>query len=158
MKPTLILFDIDYTLFDTDLLKSTDLKVFRPFEEVPHVLTTLSDKCKMGILSEGELQFQTEKLQRTDILHFFDTEYIHIVDNKIERMPDILKKYTNDYQLIIVDDRLEILQKAKTEDISIYVLWVKRGTYALNQPSLDDFKADLEVTTLKNIVSFVTNL
>lgn len=69
-KKIMILFDIDYTLFDTENFKQSNLKSHLIYPEVKDVLSSLDKIAVLGILSEGDIVFQMEKLKRCKIDNF----------------------------------------------------------------------------------------
>src|SRR3989338_8292349 len=149
-KQKIILFDIDYTLFNTDVFKETQLKKHSVYDEVHSVLKNLSNVAELGIFSEGETDFQKTKLNKTDI----KKNYVHIALNKKDEIRNILNKYSNK-QLFLVDDKLTILYELKRVLPSIFTIWVKRGVYAKNQKEISGFKPDATVDNLKEIISLI---
>ncbi|MBI2031191.1 MAG: hypothetical protein HYT08_01115 [Candidatus Levybacteria bacterium] len=154
MKPKIVLFDIDYTLFDTDLFRKSGLKKHSVYSEVNDVLTVLSKVATLGIFSEGDIEFQKNKLLKTGVKKHFLKEFIHIAEKKEEVLKKILKKYKNN-KIFLVDDKLSILHLAKNISSSIFTIWVKRGIYAENQKKIPGFKPDSEVGNLKETLQLV---
>ncbi len=153
-KPKIVLFDIDYTLFNTDIFKKTNLKKHFVYNEVNNVLTELSKVAILGIFSEGNLEFQKSKLLKTGIQKHFLKEYTHIAEKKEEMLKKILQKY-KDNKIFLVDDKLSILHLAKTISPSLFTTWVKRGIYAKNQKEIPGFKPDAQINNLKEVISIV---
>ena len=153
-KPKVVLFDIDYTLFNTDVFKETQLKKHSVYDEVQGVLRNLSEVAELGIFSEGETDFQKTKLNKTDIKKYFREKYVHISLNKKDEIRNILNKYSNK-QLFLVDDKLTILYELKRVLPSIFTIWVKRGIYAKNQKEISGFKPDAKVDNLREIISLI---
>ena len=154
MKKKVVLFDIDYTLFDTDMFKETNLTTFVLYDEVVDVLEKLKETVYLGIFSEGNLDLQTTKLLKTKIHSSFVKEHIHIVVSKEEKIEEILKIYKND-TIILVDDKLTVLHKAKKLLPSLIAVWVKRGIYAKKQLPIVDFTPDAIIENLSELVSVV---
>jgi len=152
----IVLFDIDYTLFDTDIFKESGLKKHSVYNEVNDVLTKLSRIAILGIFSEGDLEFQENKLLKTGIQKHFDKDYIHIAEKKEEILKKIIQKYINN-RVFLVDDKLSILHLAKNISFPLFTIWVKRGMYAINQKEISGFKPDAVVNDLKEIVPLITN-
>lgn len=152
-----VLFDIDYTLFNTKIFKESDLEKYELYDEVIDMLTLLNGKVVLGIFSEGELDFQSTKLNRTDIQRHFLEENIHIVNSKDEKLKEVLEGY-RDSKLIIVDDKLTVLHQAKILIPNIITIWVKRGIYAENQEDIPGFKADITVDDLRTIPEVIENI
>lgn len=152
-KP-IILFDIDYTLFDTFFFKKSKLLEHKIYEEVIDVLDNLSKIAILGIFSEGDIDFQRTKIKETKIEKYFEQENIHIVLNKLDKLRGILNKYKN-RKTFFVDDKLSILFAAKNMYPEVFVVWVKRGFYAENQKELPGFKPDAQVENLSEVVRIV---
>ncbi len=153
-KKPIVLFDIDYTLFNIDLYKETLLKEFSLYKEVGQVLKNLSKFINLGIFSEGDFWFQKNKLINTDIQKYFEEKHTHIVLDKTKEIEKILGKY-KDAKLFLIDDKATILHDVKKHFPSVFTVWVKRGRYAQNQKEIQGFKPDSIVYDLKNIVSIV---
>lgn len=151
----IVLFDIDYTLFNTDRFRQSNLSDFVLYDEVVQVLTQLEKVATLGIFSEGTLELQNEKLHQTNILPHFIEEHIHIVAKKEEGLKTVLYKYRN-YKIFLIDDKLTILQKAKNILPELITIWIKRGKYAENQTSLIGFVPDEEFYNLSDVVSVIT--
>ena len=94
-KPKIVLFDIDYTLFNTDVFKQSQLKTHSVYDEVYGVLKELSKIAQLAIFSEGEINFQKNKLLKTGIQKHFLKDYTHIAEKKEEMLRKILQKYNN---------------------------------------------------------------
>lgn len=152
-KPV-ILFDIDYTLFDTALFKKTNLTQFSIYNEVAGALSALSGKFILGIFSQGEENLQKSKLKATKIDHFFQKENTHIESNKEESIKTIIEKYKNT-PLIIIDDKLFILYQMKQINPVIFTIWIKRGVYAENQIPITNFMPDADVLNLKEVIPII---
>lgn len=150
----IILFDIDYTLFDTDPLR-LDPTAYTVYEEIHETLTQMQDIGALGIFSEGELAYQQKKLTETAIEKYFLTEHVHIVESKDETIEGILKKYKKADMLFLVDDKLTILRTAKKYMPRLISIWIKRGKYAMKQEPISGFTPDLTVTNLKEIIPFI---
>lgn len=153
MKQKVVLFDIDYTLFDTSTFKQTNLKDFVLYGEVIDVLLELQKYAKLGIFSEGDIDFQEKKLRKTKIDRHFKKEHLHIVAKKSESIDSVLQKYKNT-MVFLVDNNLDVLRAAKQEDSSIFTIWVKRKGLRIKRP-LPDFKPDVEVKNLSSITKFI---
>lgn len=72
----LVLFDIDYTIFDTNSFKKSGLTLYRLYPGVKNVLEKLNNTYTLGILSQGEKEFQIKKLQETGIFELLDKDLI----------------------------------------------------------------------------------
>ena len=153
MQKKLVLFDIDYTLFDTKAFIESNLTSFSLYEEVREVLTALQENCELGVFSEGEENFQKRKLIETAIYDFFPNT--HIVINKIESMGEVLRKYS-DYKLSFVEDKLENLKEAKQVVPELFTIWIKRGPFADSQENIG-FSPDVVVESLRDIIPVIIN-
>lgn len=150
----LVLFDIDYTLFDTGKFKESQLALYNVYEEVIDMLVQVGKIARLGIFSEGELDFQKTKLLKTDIINHFLDENIHIVPSKDMMIGEILERYKDD-EVFLIDDKLPILHAAKKIKKDIRTVWVKRGIYAENQKPITGFRPNYEVTNLSDIARIV---
>jgi len=147
-KP-IVLFDIDYTLFNTRKFKESELQDYNTYEEVVGILQRLKNISSLGIFSRGEVQFQKTKLRKTGLTKFFTANNIHIFDDKDANLVQVLEKYKN-FKLFLVDDRLELLYSAKQLMPQIVTIWVKRGPYAENQKPIEDFIPNVTINNLAN--------
>jgi FMN phosphatase YigB (HAD superfamily) len=123
-----ILFDIDYTLFDTDNFKKSNLTSFKLYSDVKNVLEELSQKYLLGILSKGEKGFQLEKLEKTDILKFFDKDLIFIFEDKAVEFKNVMNKLKNN-RVWFVEDKINMLEMAKKTDPDLRTIWFKNGPF-----------------------------
>ncbi len=149
----LVLFDIDYTLFDTSAFKDSSLTNYSLYEEIIATLRSLSKIATLGIFSEGEIDFQEDKLARTGISKLFLDQHIHIVEDKTKTIERVIDKY-KDYELFVIDDRISNLEMAKAHNPKVRAVWVKRGPFAVKDT---DFVPDLAVSNLADLVNFVKN-
>lgn len=150
----IVLFDIDYTLFNTDIFKSSNLQEFKIYDEVKNVLEKLSSVAILGIFSEGEEVLQKKKLLETQIGDHFIKEHMYIVAKKENELEKILETYKN-HTIFLIDDKLTILYKAKSTLPHLYTIWVKRGRYAENQEPIEGFVPDSQVDDLTDIVEII---
>jgi len=153
-KKKFVLFDIDFTLFDTRTFKNSQLTRYTVYVEVMSVLEKLSKIAELGIFSKGESEFQKTKLAKTGMEKFFKDKNIHIFIDKDVNLINVLGKY-RDSGIFIVDDRLEILYSAKKHMEQVFTIWVKRGWYAENQKPISGFTSDAEVENLSEVVRIV---
>lgn len=152
-KPV-VLFDIDYTLFDTAFFKESRLVKHKAYEEVIGVLDNLNKIAVLGIFSEGDIEFQIEKLTKTDIKKYFDEIHTHIVSDKVSEIKKVFNKYAKN-KIFLVDDKLSILRDLRDFMPSVFTIWVKRGPFAQNQREISGFKPDAEVKILSEVVKIV---
>ena len=152
-KKKLVLFDIDYTLFNTASFKKSDLSLFELYQEVIVALDNIGKIAELGIFSEGKNYLQRKKLNRTGILQHFTEDKIHIVDSKEDFIEGIIKSY-KDFKIFLVDDKIDVLMQAKKYDSSVYTIWVKRGPYA-EGIELKDFHPDCVLTQLSELENVI---
>lgn len=150
----LVLFDIDYTLFDTDAFKKSNLTTYLLFEETLDVILTLKKFSDIGIFSEGEVDFQKTKLKKTSLYKHFINQNVHIVEKKDLVLRDILEQYKK-RTIFLVDDKLNVLHLAKETIPSTFTIWVKRGPHAKVQKSIEGFQPDATISDLKEAVAIV---
>lgn len=153
-KKPIVLFDIDYTLFNVDLFKESKFTEFTLYDEVKEALNILGEIATLGILSEGELHLQRKKIEKTGIGKYFNNENIHIVSNKPENLRKILKEYV-DESLFLVEDKLTILHVAKKMFPSIFTIWLRRGKYANEHREILGLQSDVAVDNLLEVASVV---
>ncbi len=152
-----VLFDIDYTLFDTDTFKKSGLEMYALYEEVIPVLVEIGKIAKLGIFSEGDEDFQQTKLIKTNLQKYFPKEYIHIAQKKTDILEKMLKEYT-DQQLFLVDDKLPVLYDASRKRPGLYTIWIKRGKYATVQQEIAGFIPNATILNLKEIIPIITGI
>lgn len=154
-KPV-VLFDIDYTLFDTAFFKESKLMAHKTYNEVIEVLDNLKKIAILGIFSEGDIELQRRKLIKTNINKYFEKDHTHIVLRKFDELKRVLKNY-EERQIFFVDDKLKILYDAKKLSSDIFTIWVKRGPYAQSQKKIPGFTPDEEVKGILEVVKIVEN-
>ena len=155
LNKCVVLFDIDYTLFDTANFKQSRLLEHKIYQEVISVLDSLKKIAILGIFSEGDLKFQTQKLVKTDIKKYFKEMHTHIVLNKLNDIKRVFEKY-KDNKIFLIDDKLSILNKLKKIMPLCFTIWVKRGWYAQNQKEIPGFKPDATVDNLREVVKIIS--
>ncbi len=151
----IVLFDIDYTILDTDVLKKSNLAKFELYKEVLETFSQLKEVADFGIFSEGDIAFQKKKMRETNIEKYFLEEHIHIFEKKNDEIENLLKKYDPKGSLYFVDDKLSVLHLAKSIEPNVFTIWVKRGIYALNQKPITGFNPDATVLSLHEIVPLI---
>lgn len=153
-KKPIVLFDIDYTLFDTGRFKDSQLQDYNIYDEVMGVLMQLSGLANLGIFSKGENEFQKIKLKKTGMMKFFKQNDVHIFGDKDANLIGVLGKYKNS-KLFLVDDKLGVLYSAKKHMPQAIAVWVKRGPFAKSQKAISGFTPDAEVENLSEVVKIV---
>lgn len=153
-KNKVVLFDIDYTLFDTAFFKESKLLEHKIYQEIISVLDSLKKIAVLGIFSEGDVAFQIEKIKQTNIDKYFARENTHIVSDKYLDIKGILEKYRGS-KIFFVDDKLGILHAAKKNMPEVFTVWVKRGPFAKAQEPITEFNPDATVDNLQDIVKII---
>lgn len=152
-KPV-VLFDIDYTLFNTQKFKESKLQNYNAYNETVGTLVQLKGLVNLGIFSKGETRLQKTKLEETGMIKFFNEKDIHIFDDKDANLSQTLRKY-EDTKLFLVDDKLSTLCFAKKLMPQVITIWVKRGPYAMTQEGIAGFTPDTEVENLSEVAKIV---
>lgn len=145
MKDITVLFDIDYTLFNTDSFKKSGLTLYTLYPQVKKVLELLNTKYTLGILSEGEMELQMNKLKQTGIVNLFNQKSTFIVKDKHGELEQIMKLLEAE-KAVFVEDKKEMLARAKELDKNLITVWVKNGPYA--QSTQSTFIPDYQINTL----------
>lgn len=151
----IVLLDIDDTLFNTKRFKDSELTHYSLYKEVPDALETLSHHALLGILSQGETDFQLKKLQNTDIYDYFSPENVHIFVQKHLAYQSVFAQYTEMDAVFFVEDRLDQLAAAKKKTASITTVWMKRGRYIKSQEKSEHFVPDYIITNLSELIPLV---
>lgn len=152
----IVLFDIDDTMFNTELLKKTALKRFEMYQDVHDALDELAQVASLGIFSQGEIAFQLKKLHETNIHHYFEEKHTYIVEDKLEVVQNLLKRYIGKGKIFIVDDRLDVLKMAKECHKDIFTIWMKRGRYVDKPRNPVQYTPDATATNLHQVVPIIS--
>lgn len=152
---TLVLFDIDDVLFNTDHFIKSELTDFALYEDVLTTLDEVAKSAEIGILSQGELELQTKKLIETGIHDRFTKDHIHIVAKKDESLRHVLNKYIGHTSIFFIDDRLQGLYHAKNSLHMIKTIWLKRGRYANAHEGIEAFSPDYIISDFSEIIKIV---
>lgn len=132
---------------DSELLKES------LYPEAEMVLRKLdSMNFILGIFSSGTVEFQKSKIDT--ISHFFKTEHVHIHGLKDEKFPEIITKYKG-YRLILIDDYIPVLEKAKQTDKGMTTIWMKRGKLSQKVAPSDLYPPDFIVEDLEAILPLI---
>lgn len=150
----IILFDIDYTVFDMGLYGDSKIQTYKAYDEVYEVLSELKGIADLGILSQGEVLWQERKLLETNLKKYFLQEHTHIVLSKEETIEGIMKQYLGRGKLFLVDDRLTVLELAKKHHPELTTIWMKRGKFAKEQKPIK-FKADATILNLRELLPII---
>ena len=149
---TIVLLDIDDTIFNTALFKQSELTKYAMYDDVYTALEELKHIATLGIFSQGIVAFQRKKLHETNIQEYFVEEHIHIVEVKMEAVKHLVKTYAGQGSIFLVEDRLDVLQMAKQSDPQLHAIWMKRGRYAQNQRVKVDFTPDATIKNLHELI------
>lgn len=216
-KQKIILFDIDYTLFDTTTYKKNiaeqlaksvtqlhpekayisieeiyyDVRQFGSFDpekfaslfvkrfpgqikkdiveriwwekrilqaaiypEVVPTLKSLQTNNVLGIFSSGKTEFQLAKISH--LQDFFQKDHVHIATFKEEKITELLGEYKSE-NIVLVDDYIEILLKAKQHLPNLCTIWMKRGKFAEKATMPLMFTPDAIITSLDELPELVDN-
>lgn len=131
-KDVTILVDFDHTLFDTTQFansisgspKAVDYKDFLYPDALPF-LEYASEFGDLTLFSEGEIEFQKEKIDGVGIEKFF-TDGIKILPSYTKVSE--LTKMSNAVNLIMIDDKPEVVDQAIS--LGFKVIRINRGKYA----------------------------
>ena len=150
----IVFFDIDYTLFDCDIFKKSNLKDYKNYDETEVVLKNLSKKTDLGIFSEGEENLQKAKLYKTGIGKYFTQGNVYILQGKNVLIEETFEKYRGN-SIYLVEDKLEILNQVKSVYPDIFTVWVKRGIYAEKQGRTNGFMPDAQILNLNELINII---
>jgi len=121
------------------------------YPETKMVLEKISQQhnITLGIFSSGLGFFQKAKIET--IAGYFSEEHMHIHTIKDEKLSEILSSY-NGRRVILVDDYMEVLEKAKAIDNTVVTMWVKRGKFAERAAISATFVPDFTIDTLIEVL------
>jgi FMN phosphatase YigB (HAD superfamily) len=141
--------DLDPKILE-EVWKDTSFLSEALYEEAEEVLRELSEKgYTLGIFSSGENDFQRSKIAK--IVHFFEEEHIHVHTLKDEKISEIVEKYKGK-QVILIDDYIPVIEKAKQADSGIITMWMKRGRLSEMVAPSKEFPPDYIITNLKQLL------
>lgn len=92
----------------------------------------------LGIFSKGDEEFQKRKIK--SIKDLVDVN-IHIFKDKIKKLGEVLEKY-KDYEIYLVDNEIEVLQRAKTLNSNVFAILIDRNGIE---------QTDKEITKIKSL-------
>lgn len=110
---------------DIDLLKKIfyNKRIYKQslYPETKFILKKLKQNFKLGIFSEGFTDYQMSKLTNSEIIDFFNSEYIFIKRRKLnENVLNELPKNS-----IIIDDKEEVVEKLFSTQ-KFNPIWINR--------------------------------
>jgi len=158
----IILFDIDYVLVNTDVIKkelrlpngSYDENKFSEkilYPETNQVLKKLKHHYDLGIWSQGKLGFQKAKLVKSGIINFFNPELIFITETDKTELVSKIKQQLDGKAIYLIEDRLIYLEAFRQRIPKATCVWMKQGKYQLERPRDYNFKSDFQVNSLKEV-------
>lgn len=131
-----------------------DILVESLYPETMEVIDTLSQQTgvSMGIFSSGVEKLQLGKIRK--IAQYFATEHIHIDVMKDEKLPEILAKNKNK-NVILIDDYIPVIEKAKQANNAVTAIWIKRGRLAAKFAPSDEFPPDYIIENLRELLPII---
>ncbi|HAV14890.1 MAG TPA: hypothetical protein DCX25_01020 [Candidatus Pacebacteria bacterium] len=85
-------------------------------------LQALGEKNILGIYSEGEIQFQHNKLHQTGMMRYIHPDYLHIYERKLT--DDVVKKLPKG--TVVIDDKLTVVEGLAS--YGVQAIWINRKT------------------------------
>jgi len=125
------------------------------YPQVKKVLELLNTKYTLGILSEGDVGLQNRKLKETGIYQLFNPRHTFIVKNKQVELEEIMKLLVIE-KIVLVEDKKEMLSRAKELDKNLTAIWIKNGPYA--QSTKSEFVPDYEIKTLLELPDLLKDI
>lgn len=107
---------INFFFSDDEFYKNT------LYPDVVPTISSLSRKYILGIFSEGNISFQINKLMKTHIKKFFNSNYFFILKDKLERR----KLLFLPAETVIVDDKLFVLEEITKTKKNLLPVWINR--------------------------------
>jgi putative hydrolase of the HAD superfamily len=142
-----------------DLYSDERRATYKPFPEVHDVLSNIRQKYNLGIISNGPISVQREKLQIIGLVHFFD---VIVVSGELgigKPEPGIFLKALELMEVapkeaLYVGDSLtsDVLG---AQNVGMYAIWVNRGK--VNKPQ-DAPTPELEISTLNDLIPLLNPL
>lgn len=121
-------------------------------QEVAHILKQLPSVAKLGIFSTNQKEFFLRKFVMIE--EYFDKEFIFVAHDKNDIIDTIIG-FTEKYQVILVDDLIDMLQLVKEKNKDITTIWIRRGIYAEKVTDPTPFKPDFTFLDTSDILSVV---
>ena len=123
-------------------------------EVIPTLRNLQKNQYMLGIFSSGQTEFQLAKISLVE--DFFHKDHIHIAAFKEEKLEDLLREY-KEKQIVLVDDYVEVLYKAKNFLPDITAVWMKRGKFAEKAKMPQGFFPDATITDLSELLPLLDN-
>lgn len=136
-RQVVFIVDIDRIIFDTELFYQSNRTKFSGYPNENGVLLKLSSIGKLCVFSDvspnGPEDLQRKKLEELGVRPMLDPDNIHILENKVQIIPQLLDKHAGSL-VVFIDDRVEVLEAAKNaqagKNAEVFTVWVKRGPHA----------------------------
>ena len=153
MKNATLFVDFDHVLFNTENFKKELTPLAFPreiarflYEDAASFLKHAGKHFDLILFTEGEEDFQKEKLEKSGILRLAEFREVIVLpsETKAQKIPELMKTYQN--RLLLIDDKPENVEAAI--DAGLAVIRVKRGKYSEQETAK---KAIFEVNSLKEI-------
>ncbi|MCL5411627.1 MAG: HAD hydrolase-like protein [Patescibacteria group bacterium] len=120
------------------------------YPETRSVLEKLQGKITVGVFSSGDVSFQRSKLSLSGLDKYMKEDDINIFEHKRNNISALMDKY-QEAELIVVDDRAEILEGVKKVRPDALTLWVRRGKFAQKLPETKEYAPSYEIDDLTEI-------
>ena len=115
------------------------------YTKAVEVLTHLKSLGKVYIFTEGDLDFQKAKVNKSGLEKYVDGVYVF--DYKMEKFKYIID-LLNDKITIYIDDKTYNLEQAKEAVPTVKTVWVRQGYYkdvlAINPDNIDKIVNSLD--------------
>lgn len=136
-----------------EIYRNESLYTSTLYKDSREVVQKLATKgVHMNILSTGYKEFQMMKI--ASLNEFLPINSLHIFENKILHLKDVLSQYAG-YTIYIVDDFRDILKEAKSLNPQVITIWITRQKKFEDNFGSDDFTPDYQVKNLKEIVPLI---
>ncbi len=124
----------------------------------PEVISVFNEIKKnknvlIGIFSRGETKFQKKKIEILE--GNLADEHVHIFINKLDEIDKIVNKY-KDYQVLIVDNLLRVLEFSKKFSKKIITVYIRRLS-SWDEVDRNIFKPDFEIKNLRELLTIIKN-
>lgn len=103
-----------------------------------NLLALLKTKGKVVIYSWGDELYQPLKIKESGIEEIVGEDNVIISQHKQDDLKNIIKVYQGCEEIIIIDDNLEIIERAKEINPAIKGIWMRFGKYKNSVPKSND--------------------
>lgn len=103
-----------------------------------HLISNLKKIGKVLIYSLGHPDYQKVKIKKSGFERIIGKQHVFIVQDKINGFKKLLNKYKS-FTPVIIDDRVDMLKKARSANLDSILIWHIYGTYAKNNKLNDNF-------------------